>query len=85
MVVAEGTNKDAQDRHDGNDAGPKPEPFQDPILSILYIPIKQPLTKVGSETMLDEEWGRTGFDWVDTLGVACRGWYVGLVNHRTKQ
>jgi F-type H+-transporting ATPase subunit b len=25
------------------------------------------------------------FDWVDTSGVACRGWYVGLVNHRTKK
>lgn len=28
--------------------------------------------------------GRTGFDWVILRGTACRGWYVGLVNHRTK-
>jgi hypothetical protein len=25
--------------------------------------------------------GRTGFDLVDTLEAACRGWFVGLVNH----
>ena len=29
-------------------------------------------------------WGRTGFDWVEASKAACRGWYVGLVNHRTK-
>ena len=29
-------------------------------------------------------WGRTGFDLGNAPGVACRGWYVGLVNHRTK-
>jgi len=29
--------------------------------------------------------GRTGFDLVDSPEVACRGWSVGLVNHRVKQ
>lgn len=29
--------------------------------------------------------GRTGIDLVDALRVACRGWFVGLVNHRTKK
>src|SRR5262249_673929 len=29
-------------------------------------------------------WGRTGFDFADTPEAACRGWFVGLVNHRTK-
>jgi hypothetical protein len=28
--------------------------------------------------------GRTGFDLVGTPEAACRGWFVGLVNHRTK-
>ena len=30
-------------------------------------------------------WGRTGFDLGDTPEAACRGWFVGLVNHRTKK
>jgi hypothetical protein len=29
-------------------------------------------------------WGRTGFDHVNTPEAACRGRYVGLVNHRIK-
>src|SRR5215831_8315595 len=29
--------------------------------------------------------GRTGFDFADTPEAACRGWFVGLVNHRTKK
>jgi hypothetical protein len=31
------------------------------------------------------EWGRTGFDLTKTPEAACRGRFVGLVNHRTKQ
>lgn len=30
-------------------------------------------------------WGRTGFDLIDTPEAACRGRFVGLVNHRTKK
>jgi hypothetical protein len=30
------------------------------------------------------QWGRTGFDLIDTPEAACRGRFVGLVNHRTK-
>jgi len=29
-------------------------------------------------------WARTGFDLLDTPEAACRGRFVGLVNHRTK-
>jgi beta-lactamase class D len=31
------------------------------------------------------QWGRTGFDLVSTPEAACRGWFVGLVNHRTEK
>jgi beta-lactamase class D len=30
-------------------------------------------------------WGRTGFDQVDALEAACRGWFVGLVNHSNQK
>ena len=29
--------------------------------------------------------GRTGFDFADTPEAACRGWFVGLVNHSNQK
>jgi hypothetical protein len=41
--------------------------------------------RIQARVWLFRRWGRTGFDLIDTPEAACRGRFVGLVNHRTKK
>jgi len=43
--------------------------------------------RVQTEVLIQAQfiWGRTGFDSSLEAQTACRGWFVGLVNNRTKQ
>ena len=50
------------------------------------VPPGEALTSMGNQPILMMfRWGRTGFDLGDAPEAACRGRFVGLVNHRTKK
>ena len=40
---------------------------------------------IRASLFLFRNWGRTGFDFVNTPEAACRGWFVGLVKNRAKK